>query len=159
MKTGLTDKQASTVKIILFIQTILIVLLLCMFFWEAFQDAVPMLITLFGGGGLLVLTGVLQFYFVKKWKLEGKIKKYLIFTGFGATGFLIFTILHNFFYGVGVYWSDIAIVTTIAEVMHMASFFIATLVCPASLLLGLILSYLTVCKVKEKDPSSTSPYQ
>lgn len=156
MKVGLTEKQTSTLKGILYLQTVLIILFLCMFFWEAFQEAVPMAYVLFGGGGLLTLTGVLQFYFVYKWKLEGKIKKNLIATGFGAAGFLIFTIFHNFFYGVGEYWSDIAIVTTIAEWLHIASFLIAIFVCPAFLIVGLICSFLIICKKKKEQPSTPS---
>ena len=146
MKVGLTGKQTSIVKVILSLQTALVILFLFMFFWEEFRDVCPMQIVLFGGGGILTLSGIYLLIIINKWKLEGRIKKYLFAAGLGSAGFLILSILHNLFYAVAVYFHNIIVIKAVADFLSAACFLISLLACPILLIVGIIGSCFVICR-------------
>ena len=71
-----------------------------------------------------LLGGVLVFLTLKS-KLKGKQKTLLLLTGISALGFLVFVILHNLFYALSMLASNIIVLKSLLEFLHVAFFIIA----------------------------------
>lgn len=87
-------------------------------------------------GLLLTILGIVLA--VVSWKEKGILRVFLIITGFSAAGILIFSVLHNFFYALGVLSGNIALLSSFMEILHAASFIISLIVCPILFLVGVI---------------------
>lgn len=90
--------------------------------------------------GLFFLIEAILTVLVFKQKLKGKLKKYLLLTGFSAVGFFVFVVLHNMFYALAELSKDIAILPNILEVFHATFFIISVIVCPIGFLIGIVAS-------------------
>lgn len=99
---------------------------------------------------IFFLLGLALVFFAWKLKIKGSLKKFLILTGVSASGFFVFAILHNFFYGFGIIAKDIIIIKYIMEALSVASFIIAVFVCPILFLIGAIGSIHLLIKKKKK---------
>ena len=102
---------------------------------------IPMAFFCLLGIALLVLT-------IKE-KLKGKLKKFLLLTGASATGFFVFVVLHNAFYALSTVTVDIFILNYIVQGLDVASFLIATIVCPIGFLVGLVGSMALLIKKRQ----------
>jgi len=98
---------------------------------------------------LFFLLGIILIFLVLKQKVEKSLKRFLILTGGSATGFFLFVLLHNFFYGLGIITSQIPVLSLIMEILHTVSFIIATLVCPLGFVIGAIGTIVMFIKKKE----------
>ena len=87
-------------------------------------------------------------YFAIKSKIKGKLRKFLILTGGSAAGFVIFSVLHNFFYALGIISEKIIVLKYIFEALHVAAFFVAILVFPIAFLVGMIGSIVLMIRKK-----------
>jgi len=97
------------------------------------------------------LLGIILIFLALKQKVEKSLKRFLILTGGSATGFFLFVILHNLFYGLGIITSQIPVVSSIMEILHAVSFIIATLVCPLGFVIGAIGTIAVFIKKKENS--------
>lgn len=126
------------VKLILTIQGIILILFLCMFFWPDFEDIIPMPYIMFGGGGLLTLSGIILLYIISKQDFGKVVEKYLKMAGGGAIGLLTFAVIHNLFYALAEYFSDLTVIKYLADILGALSFLIATIISPVLLIIGII---------------------
>jgi len=79
--------------------------------------------------------------FVHSWR---RVKYFFILLGASLVGFFIFVVLHNVFYGLGQMAADINILAQLLDFFHAVFFIIATLVCPAGFLVGVVGSLITM---------------
>ncbi len=96
------------------------------------------------------LLGILLVFLVFKQNIQGKLRKYLLLTGISAISFFIFVFLHNVFYGLEVISSNIILLKNLMEILHVAFFIIALLICPLMFLIGSIGSIIIFIKIKTK---------
>ena len=68
-------------------------------------------------------------------KEQGKLKLFLMLTGISAISPLIFTILHNLFYGLAMVFKDF---DYLFEALHVAFFIISLVVAPVGFIIGVI---------------------
>jgi len=87
---------------------------------------------------LFLIYGAVLIFFSIKFKVERKLKRYLILTGASAIGFPVFVILHNLFYALGVLAGNIVVLKSIMEFLHAAFFLIGLIGCPIGFLIGVI---------------------
>jgi hypothetical protein len=92
-------------------------------------------------GLLFLILGIVLVVIARKEK--GKLKIALIVTGISAVSPLVFTILHNLFYALGIYFEKLNI---LFEVLHGGSFIIALIVAPIAFLIGIIASFVLMKK-------------
>ena len=71
--------------------------------------------------------------FVHKWQ---KPKSFLILMVSSVVGFAVFAVLHNVFYAVGIKGAAIPGVSGLMEFLHVGSFLIALMLCPAGAVVG-----------------------
>jgi len=96
------------------------------------------------------LLGVLLVFLTFKQDIQGKIRKYLLLTGISAISFFIFVFLHNLFYGLGIISSNIILLKSLMEVLHVIFFIVALFVCPLVFLIGVIGSIIIFIKPRKK---------
>ena len=84
-----------------------------------------------------ILGGVL-IYLTLKFKVKGKLKLFLLFTGIAALGFLISVLLHNLVYGLFIYFFGEGFWGSIGMDDEPFFFFIALLGCPVLFLVGIV---------------------
>jgi len=70
----------------------------------------------------------------------GRLKRYLLLTGISAAAFVIFVMLHNVFYALAQLSADAAVLSRLAEVLHVAFFLAAVIACPLGFVMGASLS-------------------
>ena len=107
-----------------------------------FFQGMPFLIIM----GIFFLLGGLLTFLVYKQKLGGKLKNYLLLTGFSAVGFFVFAVLHNLFYALGELSKNIAVLPTVLEYIHATFFIISVIICPIGFLIGVIGSLISITK-------------
>jgi len=99
---------------------------------------------------IFFLLGVVLVVLTLKRRVKGKLKKFLILTGFSAAGFFIGVILHNFLYALAVITLQITLLHYLFEVLHVIFFIFATIVCPLTFLVGVIGSTVLFTKQAKK---------
>jgi len=87
---------------------------------------------------IFFILGVTLIFLTLKSKAERKLKVFLILTGASAVGFLLSVILHNFIYGLFIYWFGEGFWDKIGLRDEPFFFFIAIFVCPILFLVGMI---------------------
>ncbi len=78
----------------------------------------------------LLPLSLLSFFLLKKSKFEKKINQLLKIATLASLGFSLGSILHNLFYALAKLFSNIFILKTFFEILHLISFLLATLVSP-----------------------------
>jgi len=91
------------------------------------NDNLPGILLLYIGVIILILA------FVHHWREK---KKFIILLTASVIGIPVFAVLHNVFYGLGKMFTDSLVFQNIFEVLHVISFFLAIIICPAGLLSG-----------------------
>ncbi len=89
-------------------------------------------------GLIFLLLGIALIFLTIKQKIKGKLKIFLMLMGASAISPLVFSILHNFFYALGIIGENIFIIKYTMEILHVASFLIALIVSPIGFLVGAI---------------------
>jgi len=92
-------------------------------------------------GATFILFGILLLDFSRSEK--GKLKIFLIITGVSAISPLVFTILHNVFYGLAITFENLSF---IFNSLHIASFLISLVIAPITYLIGFIGSIIILKK-------------
>ncbi|MBU0898335.1 MAG: hypothetical protein KKB03_00935 [Nanoarchaeota archaeon] len=87
---------------------------------------------------LFFILGAVLIRFTLKSKIEKNLKTFLLLTGFSAVGFLVCTLLHNFFYGLAVITEHIILLKYLMESLHVMFFLVSIIVCPILFLIGMI---------------------
>ncbi len=82
------------------------------------------------GLGLVILT--------YRQKISGKVKTFLLLSGFSAVGFVLGVVLHNLFYALGILAENLAVLNTFLAFLEGSFFLIAVILCPIGLLVGLV---------------------
>jgi hypothetical protein len=82
--------------------------------------------------------GALLVYLTFKSRVKGKLKVFLLILGFSSAGFLVFSVLHNFFYALAIVSENIIVLKYIFEFLHVASFLISIVGCPIGFIIGAI---------------------
>lgn len=141
--------RKNSLLITFFALVILFITLLATIFLPGFIELIQgpiFLVILFS---LLPLGGILIFLTLKQ-KVKGRLKKFLLLTGFSAVGFFVGSVLHNLFYALGVLSKDISWLTSLMEVIHVAFFLLAVIAAPVCFLVGAIGSVVIFLKNKPK---------
>jgi len=97
------------------------------------------------------LLGIILVFLTIKQKVEGTLKKFLILTGISATGFFVCVFLHNVFYGLSIITNQIPILSFVMEMLDIAFFIIATLICPLAFVIGAIGSIIVFINKKKEN--------
>jgi hypothetical protein len=89
-------------------------------------------------GAILLLLSVALIFFTVKARAGGILDKFLILTGASSAGIIISVILHNFIYGLFIYWlgADFWERTGLGDEPFF--FILATIVCPLGFLVGAV---------------------
>lgn len=95
---------------------------------------------------LYSFSGFMLIKLTLKKKIKGKIKKFLLITGFSSFGFFIFVVLHNLFYALEILLKKIAFLSILMGFLHGLFFIIAVLICPLLFMIGLIGTFVTIKK-------------
>ena len=102
-------------------------------------------------GLLLVYVAVTSYIlvFADRWREP---RRFFLLLGLSFLGFVVFGVLHNVFHAIGKS-SSVSWVTSLMEVLHVGSFLVAVLICPAGILVGLI-GYFMARKSHAQAPSA-----
>ena len=119
----------------LFSLVVTFVLLLCVLFAPSLGRVFGFP-TIFLLGGLFFVLGIFLVWTARKRKVEGRLLKFLLLSGLSASGFLSGVVLHNFFYALGVLFSEIMILRFLAEAIHILFFLGSVFVAPLGFLVG-----------------------
>lgn len=142
--------KGNKLTIILWVLVGVFVVIVCTMFIPAFRGYINLLFIMISGALLLLLGRALIFLTLKQ-KVEGKLKKFLILTGASAGGYIIFSILHNLFYGLGEITSHITILSYLMRALEVIFFLIAIFACPIGFLVGAIGSIVLLVKERKKE--------
>ena len=139
------SKTIKKIKTILY-SLIGIFVLLLIYFAVPFEDLLKRNIFLILAilGLLFLILGIVLIILGRKEK--GKIKIFLMLTGISAISPLIFSVLHNFFYALGILLENIIVIKYIMEILHVTSFIIAMVVSPIGFVIGVIASLILLRK-------------
>jgi len=99
-------------------------------------------------GLIFLLFGVTLIYLTIKQGIKGKLRIFLLLTGVSAISPLVFSVLHNVFYALGIISKNILIIKYTMEVLHVVSFLIAIPISPIVFLVGIIGSLILLKKLK-----------
>lgn len=94
--------------------------------------------------------GVILTILTLKQKIKGKLKIFLLLAGISAICPLVFSILHNFFYALGIIFSDITLLKYLMESLHVISFLISLIGAPIGFLVGVSGSAALLFKRRKK---------
>ena len=109
------------------------------------SDNPPGLALLYGAAICLILAAVCG------WRRP---KSFLLLFALSGVGFVVFAVLHNLFYAVGVS-TTIPWVQSLMEGLHVSAFLIALMLCPAGILVGLVGWIAMLIRARrESDPPS-----
>ena len=97
-------------------------------------------------GSIFFLLGVVLIFLTVKEKVRGILKKFLLLTGASAAGFFVSVFLHNAFYGLAIMTNHITVLSHSMEVLHVAFFIMAIVVCPIGFLVGVVGSIVLAIK-------------
>lgn len=96
--------------------------------------------------GLFCLLGIALIIFTIRDKIKGKLKFFLLLTGFSSAGFFVGIVLHNMFYAFAILTEKIIFLHYIMEALHVAFFFLAIPVAPIGFLIGAIASIILLVR-------------
>lgn len=95
------------------------------------------------------LLGLGLIFLTLKQKVGGMLKKFLILTGASSAGFFVSVLLHNFIYGLLVYWFGADFWDRIGLADEPFFFFLAIIVCPVGFLIGAVGSIVLFIKKRK----------
>jgi hypothetical protein len=132
-------------EILLLLLGVTFALLTCLFFAPSLSRFLGFPLVLIFGGVFFFL-GIFLVRAVRKRGVDGKLRKFLLLTGFSAAGFLSGVVLHNFFYAVGVLFGGILVLKYLMEAVSVIFFLASVFVSPLGFLLGILGSSLLIFK-------------
>jgi peptidoglycan/LPS O-acetylase OafA/YrhL len=115
---------------------VFIIIICAMFLRIPLAENLPLGYVFLPGIAVLFLLGVVLIVLTVKTKAGGRLKKFLLLTGFSAAGLPVFAVLHN-------------VVSGFFNIEEAVFFILATLVCPLGFLVGAIGTIVLMVKNKE----------
>ena len=125
-------------KIIFIALAIVFLLILAQFFLPIVRDLFRGSFIFLAPFVVFCLLGISLTFLTLRQKIKGKLKVFLLLTGFSSAGFFVFVFLHNAFYALGSLTRDIVFLFYLMGIFDILSFIIALFVCPVCFLVGLI---------------------
>ena len=109
------------IKTNLWLLVVAFCLMLAMFFVPVVQELLsgPFILVVLA---ILFSLGLTLIVLALKTKVDKKTKKFLVLTGVSAAGILAFSVLHNFFYALGIITAHIKLLKYFFEFLHGVSF-------------------------------------
>ena len=104
--------------------------------------------------GIFFLIGLLLLILTIKFKIKKPLRKFLLAIGISSTGFLIGVILHNFYYALHIATSQTLMLGYSMEILHVAFFLFAPIVCPILFLVGAIGTIIVLFKKRKRKRKS-----
>lgn len=87
---------------------------------------------------LLTLAGIGLVIITFREKIPGKLKFFLLSSGFSAAGFVLGGVLHNLFYALGTLTENLEVLRVFLNILEVTFFLTAVIICPIGLLVGVI---------------------
>jgi hypothetical protein len=100
------------------------------------------------------LLGLALLILCVRWKQRTLLRTFWILVGASTTGFALGSVLHNVFYALAIVTSKWPILTAAMEVLEVAFFVIATLLCPIAFLVGTVGAIVLI--VRRRGPAATT---
>ena len=122
------------------------IVIVSVFFIPVFGDLLRGSLLFLTPFAVFFLLGIALIVLTVKEKVGGRLKKFLLLTGASSAGFFLFVLLHNVFYGLGIMTSHITILSRSMDVLNVAFFIIAIVVCPIAFLVGVVGSIVLAIK-------------
>lgn len=101
-------------------------------------------ILMFVSWGIFLILGILLVIFTHKKQDKGRLKGFLLLSGYSAIGLIASILLHNFLYALAVTYN-----LQILEVLEIAFFLFGVFVCPIAFLVGAFGSVVLFTKNKK----------
>jgi len=137
-------KSNSFLKINFYSLIIIFVILVGYFLVPIFQEVAWPFFFLAAALGILFLILGTSLAIISR-KEKGKLRIFLMITGISAICPFVFTILHNFFYALGIVFENL---NWLFEFLHASSFIISLLIAPIAFIVGTVGS---IILFKRKD--------
>lgn len=103
---------------------------------------------------LCFLLGLALLILSVRWKQRTLLRTFWILAGASTAGFALGSVLHNAFYALATVTGNWPILNTAIEVLEVAFFLIATLLCPVAFLVGTVGAI--VLMVRRSSPAATA---
>jgi hypothetical protein len=126
-------------------------LVLTVLFPDALDLFRPMFLSL---TALCFLLGLALLILSVRWKQRTLLRTFWILTGASTTGFALGSVLHNAFYALATVTGKWPILNAAMEVLEVAFFLIATLLCPVAFLVGTVGAIVLI--VRRSGPAATA---
>ena len=101
--------------------------------------------------GVNFILGLVLFVLSIRAKRPGPLRKFLILTGASSTGFAVFGVLHNVFYGLATLTGDWPILNYAMKGLEVAFFVIAVFLCPICFVVGIVGAVVVLLKRGQPD--------
>ena len=122
------------------------ILVLCQFFIPAVRDILRSSLWFLLPIAIFFLLGLVLLVLTLKQKIERKLRKFLILTSASAIGFFLSILLHNFIYGLFIYFFGQDFWERIGLGDEPFFFIVAIFICPIGFLVGMIGSIILLVK-------------
>lgn len=98
-----------------------------------------------------LLLGITLLVLTYRQKIKGKMRTFLLITGYSVVGFPVFVFAHNAFYALAEISVDIAVLKGIFNVLEVAGFLLAIFGMPLGFLIGVIGTIFLLLHKQEKE--------
>jgi hypothetical protein len=149
------SQKESVLRVTFYLLVAVFVLAISIIFIPAFRGFISGTFMIISGVILVILGSVLIGLTLVQ-KVERKLKKFLMLTGASATGFFVFALLHNIFYGLEQVTSHITILSYLMKAFEVIFFLIAIFACPIGFLVGVIGTIVMFNKKRKMLQKNTS---
>jgi len=126
-------------------------LILTVLFPDALGLFRPMFLSLLA---LCFLLGLALLILSVRWKQRTLLRTFWILTGASTTGFAVGSVLHNVFYALATVTGKWPVLSVAMEVLEVAFFLIAILLCPVAFLVGAVGAIVLI--VRRSGPAATA---
>jgi len=96
--------------------------------------------------GVIILYGSLVVFLTLRQKTKGRLKAFLLLSGFSALALPVFSVLHNLFYALEIITINYPLLSNLLGLLHGLSFLIAVILAPLGFLIGTISSLFMLVK-------------
>ena len=126
-------------------------LILTVLFPDATAFFRPLFLTLVA---VCLLLGLVLLILAVRWRARTLLRTFWILAGASTAGFALGSVLHNAFYALGTVTDKWPILNAAMEILEVAFFLIATLLCPVAFLVGTVGAIVLI--VRRSGPAATA---
>ncbi len=149
------SQKESVLRTTFYLLVAVFVIAVSIIFIPAFRGILSGTFMIISSATLVILSSVLIGLTLVQ-KVEGKLKKFLILTGVSATGFFVFSLLHNIFYAFAQITGHIAILSYLMKAFEVIFFLTAIFACPIGFVIGVVGTIAMFNKKRKMLPKNTS---